>query len=117
MDTLDIARWQFAITTVYHFLFVPITIGLSAIVASYEVAWLRTGQTLSAVWLQATRAGLSIVPLSQAIEVPETREALHRDVFAGMARPQLLLRVGWQEIARATLARTPRRPLDDVLLR
>ena len=30
MDALDLARWQFAITTVYHFLFVPITIGLSA---------------------------------------------------------------------------------------
>jgi len=29
MDTLDLARWQFAITTVYHFLFVPITIGMS----------------------------------------------------------------------------------------
>ena len=26
MDVLDLARWQFAITTVYHFLFVPITI-------------------------------------------------------------------------------------------
>ncbi|WP_141014285.1 cytochrome ubiquinol oxidase subunit I [Nocardioides sambongensis] len=42
MDPLDIARWQFAITTVYHFLFVPITIGLSAMVAAYETAWLRT---------------------------------------------------------------------------
>ncbi len=42
MDPTDIARWQFAITTVYHFLFVPITIGLSAIVAGYETAWLRT---------------------------------------------------------------------------
>ena len=30
MDALDLARWQFGITTVYHFLFVPITIGLSA---------------------------------------------------------------------------------------
>ena len=39
MDPLDIARWQFGITTVYHFLFVPITIGLSAIVAGYEIAW------------------------------------------------------------------------------
>jgi cytochrome d ubiquinol oxidase subunit I len=29
MQTLDIARWQFAITTIYHFLLVPITIGLS----------------------------------------------------------------------------------------
>src|SRR6476469_8525027 len=42
MDVLDIARWQFGIITVYHFLFVPITIGLSAIVAAFETAWVRT---------------------------------------------------------------------------
>ncbi len=42
MDALDLARWQFAITTVYHFLFVPITIGLSAIVAGFHTAWVRT---------------------------------------------------------------------------
>jgi cytochrome bd ubiquinol oxidase subunit I len=43
VDPTDIARWQFAIITVYHFLFVPITIGLSALVAGYQTAWLRTG--------------------------------------------------------------------------
>ena len=41
MDALDLARWQFAITTVYHFLFVPITIGLSALVAVFHTAWIR----------------------------------------------------------------------------
>ena len=81
-----------------------------------RTSWLRAGQTLSALWLRATRTGLSVVPLSQVIEVPETRHALHEDVFAGMARPQLLVRLGWQEIARATLPVTPRRPLADVLL-
>jgi cytochrome d ubiquinol oxidase subunit I len=52
VDPTDIARWQFAITTVYHFLFVPITIGLSAMVAGYEIAWLRTGNT---AWLRLTK--------------------------------------------------------------
>ena len=33
MNALDLARWQFGITTVYHFLFVPLTIGLSVLVA------------------------------------------------------------------------------------
>ena len=42
MDVLDLARWQFAITTVYHFFFVPVTIGLSAIVAWYHSRWIRT---------------------------------------------------------------------------
>lgn len=42
MDVLDLARWQFAITTVYHFFFVPVTIGLSAFVAWYHSRWVRT---------------------------------------------------------------------------
>jgi cytochrome bd ubiquinol oxidase subunit I len=37
-----LARWQFGITTVYHFLFVPLTISLSAITAGFETAWVRT---------------------------------------------------------------------------
>ena len=41
MNATDLARWQFAITTVYHFLFVPITIGLSFMVAAFETQYLR----------------------------------------------------------------------------
>ncbi len=52
MELVDIARWQFGITTVYHFLFVPITIGLSALVAGYQTAWLRTGNR---EWLRLSR--------------------------------------------------------------
>jgi cytochrome d ubiquinol oxidase subunit I len=40
---LDLARWQFAIVTVYHFLFVPLAIGLSVLVALMQTAWVRTG--------------------------------------------------------------------------
>jgi cytochrome bd ubiquinol oxidase subunit I len=43
MDALDVARWQFGVTTVYHFLFVPLTIGLSTLVAVLQTIWLRTG--------------------------------------------------------------------------
>ncbi|GAA0833814.1 cytochrome ubiquinol oxidase subunit I [Streptosporangium amethystogenes subsp. fukuiense] len=43
MDVLDLSRWQFGITTVYHFLFVPLTIGLSVLVAGFQTAWHRTG--------------------------------------------------------------------------
>ncbi|GGP34079.1 cytochrome ubiquinol oxidase subunit I [Streptomyces abikoensis] len=39
-----VARWQFGITTVYHFLFVPLTISLSAFVAGLQTAWVRTGK-------------------------------------------------------------------------
>jgi cytochrome bd ubiquinol oxidase subunit I len=43
MSALILARWQFGIVTVYHFLFVPLTIGLSALVAGMHTAWYRTG--------------------------------------------------------------------------
>lgn len=42
MDVLELARWQFAVTTVYHFWSVPISIGLSAIVAGLQTTWLIT---------------------------------------------------------------------------
>ncbi|MEU8318357.1 cytochrome ubiquinol oxidase subunit I [Nonomuraea sp. NPDC048881] len=44
MDALDLARWQFGVTTVYHFLFVPLTIGLGIFVAGLQTAWHRTGK-------------------------------------------------------------------------
>lgn len=43
MGSDTIARWQFGITTVYHFFFVPITIGLSLLVAVLQTQWYRTG--------------------------------------------------------------------------
>jgi cytochrome d ubiquinol oxidase subunit I len=43
MDALDLARWQFGVTTVYHFLFVPLTISLAFIVAGFQTAWFRSG--------------------------------------------------------------------------
>ncbi len=44
MDPLILARLQFAITTVYHFFFVPLTLGLSIIVAAMETLYVRSGQ-------------------------------------------------------------------------
>ena len=38
----DLARWQFAITIIYHFLFVPVTIGLAFLVAILQTVWYRT---------------------------------------------------------------------------
>jgi cytochrome bd ubiquinol oxidase subunit I len=43
MGSLELARWQFAITTIYHFIFVPITIGSGFLVAGLQTAWYRTG--------------------------------------------------------------------------
>ena len=52
MDALDLARWQFAITTVYHFFFVPITIGLTALIAIMQTIWHRGGDER---WLRLTK--------------------------------------------------------------
>lgn len=54
MDPLLLARWQFAITTVYHFLFVPLTLGLSILVAVIQTKYYRTGdpkyKTMAKFW-------------------------------------------------------------------
>ncbi|WP_104139202.1 cytochrome ubiquinol oxidase subunit I [Cryobacterium sp. Y62] len=42
LDPLLLSRWQFGLTTVYHFLFVPLTIGLALTVAIFQTAWVRT---------------------------------------------------------------------------
>ncbi|MCH0538816.1 cytochrome ubiquinol oxidase subunit I [Streptomyces sp. MUM 203J] len=47
-----LARWQFGITTVYHFLFVPLTISLAALTAGLQTAWVRTGKEK---YLRATK--------------------------------------------------------------
>ncbi len=78
-------------------------------------AWLLAGEGLSAMWLSATAGGLSVVPLTQVVEVPETRQALKTEVLGGLAHPLVLARVGWQAIGQETLARTPRRAVSDIL--
>ena len=42
MDPLTLSRWQFALTTVYHFLFVPITLGLGWFVAFMQTRYYQT---------------------------------------------------------------------------
>ncbi|KQW48887.1 cytochrome BD ubiquinol oxidase subunit I [Nocardioides sp. Root1257] len=67
MDSiLDIARWQFGITTVYHFLFVPLTIGLTLLVAVMETLWLRTKNP---DWLRLTRFFGKLMLINFAIGV------------------------------------------------
>ena len=52
MDALDVSRWQFGITTVYHFIFVPLTIGLAPLIAVMQTVWVATGNT---AWYRLTR--------------------------------------------------------------
>jgi cytochrome bd ubiquinol oxidase subunit I len=50
--TVDLARIQFATTSIYHFLFVPLTLGLGPLVAIMQTLWYRTGDE---AWLRLTR--------------------------------------------------------------
>lgn len=42
-NVVELARWQFAITTIYHFFFVPLTMGLSFLIAIMETLYVKTG--------------------------------------------------------------------------
>ncbi|OCB26263.1 cytochrome BD ubiquinol oxidase subunit I [Mycobacterium malmoense] len=52
MNVVDISRWQFGITTVYHFIFVPLTIGLAPLLAVMQTVWVATGNT---AWYRLTK--------------------------------------------------------------
>ncbi len=67
-DTL--ARWQFASTTVYHFLIVPVSIGLALLVATMQtVAYLRRGTESGAAWDRGSRFWGRLLLISFAIGV------------------------------------------------
>ncbi len=44
LDPLALSRWQFGLTTVYHYLFVPLTIGMATVAAIFQTLWVRTGR-------------------------------------------------------------------------
>ncbi|MCC5780640.1 cytochrome ubiquinol oxidase subunit I [Nitratireductor sp. B36] len=52
LNIVDLSRLQFAITALYHFLFVPLTLGLSVLVAIMETVYVMTGRT---IWRQMTK--------------------------------------------------------------
>lgn len=52
LDVVGLSRLQFAMTALYHFLFVPLTIGLAVLLAIMETVYVMTGRT---VWRQMTK--------------------------------------------------------------
>ena len=65
-NVIELSRWQFAITTVYHFLFVPVSIGMAGIVAGFQTAWYKTRNPQ---WMRLTRFFGKIMLLSFAVGV------------------------------------------------
>ena len=66
MSTLDLARTQFGITTLFHFIFVPMSIGLAFFVAVCQTRWYRTRDE---VYLRMTRFWGRFLLISMAIGV------------------------------------------------
>jgi cytochrome bd ubiquinol oxidase subunit I len=66
LDPLALARWQFGLTTLYHFLFVPLTLGMGLVVAIFQTTWVRTGNVR---WLQLTRLFGSLFLINFAMGV------------------------------------------------
>ena len=63
---VDLARAQFATTSIYHFLFVPLTLGLGPLVATMQTIWHRTGNE---AWLRLTRFFGTLLLINVAIGV------------------------------------------------
>jgi nitroreductase len=79
-----------------------------------SLARLRAGEATSVVLLTATALGLSSCPVTEPLEIAETREAVRNDVLGDGGYPQMLLRVGWAPVNADPLPSTPRRPLAEV---
>jgi len=76
--------------------------------------WLRAGEALSAGWLTATEHGISVLPLSAAVEVPATRLTLRR-LLSGLGEPYLVLRFGRADRDHAGPPHTPRLPTEQII--
>ncbi|MCV7321687.1 Acg family FMN-binding oxidoreductase [Mycolicibacterium confluentis] len=81
------------------------------------LAVLRAGEATGVVLLTATALGLSSCPITEPLEIAETRELVRTTVLDRDCIPQMLLRVGWAPLNADPLPATPRRPLTDVVSR
>jgi cytochrome bd ubiquinol oxidase subunit I len=66
LSLVDWSRAQFALTAIYHWLFVPLTLGLSFIVAMMETIYVRTG---SEEWKRITKFWMTLFGINFAIGI------------------------------------------------
>jgi len=79
------------------------------------VSVLRAGEAASVALLTATGIGLATCPLSQVLEVVDTRTLVRDQVLDGAGYPHLILRTGWAPTAAPRLPRSPRRATGDTV--
>lgn len=66
ISVVDWSRWQFALTAMFHWLFVPLTLGISVIIAVMETVYYRTR---SAKWLTMTKFWMTLFGINFAMGV------------------------------------------------
>lgn len=66
LSLVDWSRAQFALTAMYHWLFVPLTLGLSFIIAIMETIYVKTGDEF---WKKTTKFWMTIFGINFAIGV------------------------------------------------
>ena len=80
-----------------------------------RMARLRAGEATSLVILSTTALGLASCPVTEPLEIAETRDEVRAAVFGDTGFPQMLLRVGWAPINADPLPSSPRRPLTEIV--
>lgn len=80
-----------------------------------QLARLRAGEATSVVLLSATSMGLASCPVTEPLEIAQTRDSVRADIFGDGNYPQMLLRVGWAPINADPLPATPRRDLAELV--
>ncbi|RXE62664.1 cytochrome ubiquinol oxidase subunit I [Paramuribaculum intestinale] len=66
VEVVDWSRWQFALTAMYHWLFVPLTLGISVIIGIMETIYYRTR---SRRWLAITKFWMTLFGINFALGV------------------------------------------------
>jgi nitroreductase len=82
-----------------------------------QMARLRAGEAASLVLLTATALGLASCPITEPLEVAQTRAAARATIFGAGDYPQILVRIGWAPVNADPLPSTPRRPMSEVVER
>ena len=90
-------------------------VALLATAGDSPVDHVRAGEALSAVLLTATRLGLATDPISQPLELEDTRQELRRVCLDDRAEPQVLVRLGWAPVSAAPVPVTGRRPVAETI--
>jgi hypothetical protein len=89
-------------------------IGLISARTDDRTSQVRTGQALECLWLHATRVGIALQPMSQALEIPWLRAELAGVIPESGWIPEQVFRIGYA--LGPAEQHTPRRSPDQVLL-